>query len=110
MKGGTAMRTSSVGPARDTTFRGQSKRAVVASEGTFQQSSSMLQQQPQKKKQTTKKKRTEQPRATKKQKILPNIHTDPNAALLQAQLHAASSKLLTMSKHRRAIHGYETSI
>lgn len=105
------MRTSAVGPARDTTFRNQSKKAVVSAEGAFQQHNGMLQQQQQeKKKSSPKKARQEKPRTAKKQKILPNIHTDPNAALLQIQLHASSSKLLTMSKQRRAIHGYETSI
>lgn len=105
------MRTSSVGPARDTTFRGQSKKAVSSADGAFQQQNGMLQQQQQqKKKSSTKQKRVEKPRAVKKQHILPNIHTDPNAATLQMQLHAPASKLLTMSKQRRAIHSYETSI
>ena len=105
------MRTSAVGPARDTTFRSQSRNAVTSTDGAFQQQGGLLQQQqPEKKKESPKKKRQEKPRTSKKQKILPNIHTDPNAALLQIQLHASSTKLLTMSKQRRAIHGYETSI
>lgn len=106
------MRTSSVGPARDTTFRGQTKKAVVSPDAAFQNSGGMLQQQSQqqKKKATPKSKRPDKPRSSKKKKVLPNIHTDPNGALLQATLHAVSSKLITMSNQRRAIHEYETSI
>ena len=107
------MRTSSIGPARDTTFRGQSKRSVTDKPDAFQNSSSLLQQEStsqSKKRKDSKAKRQPAKRTTKKQVILPNIHTDPNAALLQTHLQHVTSKLQVMSKQRRAIHGYQTSI
>ncbi|OCS82488.1 hypothetical protein [Caryophanon tenue] len=107
------MRTSSVGPARDTTFRGQNKKSVTTVEGAFQESSGFLQQQNErqaKKQKNTKQKRQAPTRTAKKQNVLPNIHTDPNAAILQSHMHHVSAKLQSLSNQRRALHGYQTSI